>query len=276
MPAWYLGCRMIEFAICGIGAWGKGFSCWGELLEGLGEGGWREDTRLQPELIPARERRRAPLFVKMAVEVMDQACSAAQADPSSLATVFATAMSDMETSDYMCRTLAESPRLVSPTRFHNSVNNAPSGYWSIATGSHAPANAACSYQYSAPMALLEAAAQVAAENRMVLLCVQDEAAPLALEHVSGAREPLALALLIAPPGACSHELARCRLDLQRGAADWPALPPALNRKLGENPSAGLLPVALAVSRSGPADLEMPLSPAMHLQLHIGPGARENR
>lgn len=261
---------MIEFSVCGIGAWGQGFSCWDELLTGLDEGLWAESVVLQPELIPARERRRAPPFVKMAVEVMGQACSAAQVDPADVATVFATAMSDMDTTDYMCRTLVESPRLVSPTRFHNSVNNAPSGYWSIATHSHAPANAPCSYRFSASMAVLEAAAQVMTERRMVLLCMQDAASPPALEHVSAAREPLALALLIAPPGEGVHELARCRLDLMKGAGDWPEAPKALGQKFIGNPAAALLPLALALAEADPVRLEMPLSPAMRLQLHIEP------
>ena len=263
---------MIEFSVCGIGAWGQGFSCWDELLTGLGEGVWAESVALQPALIPARERRRAPPFVKMAVEVMGQACSAAQADPAGLATVFATAMSDMDTTDYMCRTLVESPRLVSPTRFHNSVNNAPSGYWSIATHSHAPANAPCSYRYSASMALLEAAAQVKAERRRVLLCMQDEASPPALEHVSAAREPLALALLMAPSGEGVRELARCRLELMNGTGGWPALPPALDQKFEGNPAAALLSVALASIGADPVRIEMPTSPAMRLQLLIEPVA----
>jgi len=267
---------MIEFAIGGIGAWGKNFSSWDELRGGLESGVWSEGATLQPELIPARERRRAPPFVKMAVEVMGQACAAAGADPQELATVFSTAMSDMDTTDYMCRTLAESPRLVSPTRFHNSVNNAPPGYWSIATRSHAPANALCAYRYSASMGLLEAAAQVAAENRMVLLCVQDEASPTALQHVIASGEPIALALLIAPPGMCNRELAHCRLDLRRGPADWPVLPAALERRLAGNPGAGLLPLALAAAETRHSQLEMPVTPAMRLRLQVAPAEGQAR
>ena len=37
----------------------------------------------------------------------------------------------------ICETLATAERQVSPTRFHNSVHNAPAGYWSIATQSRA-------------------------------------------------------------------------------------------------------------------------------------------
>jgi hypothetical protein len=261
---------MIEFAVCGIGVWGPGFSSWDELQSGLRGGTWVETAALQPDLIPARERRRAPRFVKMAVEVMGQACAVAQFDPSSLVNVFATAMSDMDTTDYMCRILAESPRLVSPTRFHNSVTNAPSGYWSIATKSHSSANAVCAYQYSAPMALLEAASQLVAEQQPVLLCVQDESSPQALRHVSAAVETLAIAMLIAQPGVCPHELMHCRLNLLAGEAGWPQLPQALQGQLAGNPSARLLPLALAAAASEPVSMEMPVSPGMRLQLQIQP------
>ena len=35
--------------------------------------------------------------------------------------------------------LAADPRELSPTRFHNSVHNAPAGYWTVAAHCHAPA-----------------------------------------------------------------------------------------------------------------------------------------
>ena len=38
---------------------------------------------------------------------------------------------------------ASPEREVSPTRFHNSVHNAPAGYWSIATRSHEPSTSLC-------------------------------------------------------------------------------------------------------------------------------------
>jgi hypothetical protein len=247
---------MIEFTVTGIGAWGPGFADAAQLVEGLRSGHWADEAPLAPERIPPRERRRSPRFVKMAVEAMGQACAAANVAPDDLAVVFATAMSDLATNDYMCRTLADTPAAVSPTRFHNSVNNAPTGYWSIATGSLAPSNALCAFTHSAGMGLLEAAAQVAAEGRDVLLVVQDEASPPPLEHVCPSGAELALALLLSPAG----QGVRWRLETRTGEAARSALPGALERRCAGNPAMDLLPFVLANAGWAGSDrvIEIPL------------------
>jgi len=259
---------MIDFEIHGIGAWGPGFGSWAQLVDGVGHGRWADEAPLAPERIPPRERRRSPRFVRMAVEVMGQACAAAGAEPADLAVVFATAMSDMRTNDYMCLALADNPAAVSPTRFHNSVNNAATGYWSIATESHAASNALCAFRDSAAMGLLEAAAQVAAEQRPVLLVVQDEVAPPALEHICPSAADLALAALLAPAGSDPRAIGRWRLETAPGSVASPVLPKALRDRCAGNPAADLLPFLLA--HAGPektgAAIEMPLHAGLAMRL----------
>jgi 3-oxoacyl-(acyl-carrier-protein) synthase len=136
---------MLKVALAGIGVWSEQFSGWEQFCAFVRGDSIDVEPRLQPELIPARERRRAPTFVKMAVAVMDQACRMADVDRASVATVFASGMGDMQVTDYMCRTLATIPAAISPTKFHNSVHNASTGYWSIATGSHSPSSAISGY-----------------------------------------------------------------------------------------------------------------------------------
>jgi hypothetical protein len=58
----------------------------------------------------------------MAIEVMDQACKMANISPDDVAVIFSSAMGDMQITDYMCRALAKTPKLISPTKFHNSVH----------------------------------------------------------------------------------------------------------------------------------------------------------
>ncbi|MEJ0008028.1 MAG: beta-ketoacyl synthase chain length factor [Steroidobacteraceae bacterium] len=89
-------------------------------------------SRPQPSLLPPNERRRAPDTVAVALEVAQAACLNAGRDPAQLPTVFASTYGDLAITDYMCSTLARAPLTLSPTRFHNSVHNAASGYWSIA------------------------------------------------------------------------------------------------------------------------------------------------
>ena len=259
---------MIDFDVRSIAAWGPGFGNWPELVDGLRSGTWAQDVPLKPERIPPRERRRSPQFVKMAVEVMSEACAAVDADPADLAVVFATAMSDMKTTDYMCRMLADTPAAVSPTRFHNSVNNAATGCWSIATGSRAPSNALCAFVHSAGMGLLEAATQVMAEQRPVLLVVQDEASPTGLAHVCASSAGLALAVLLAPVGQGGEALAHWRLATAPGPTPAVALPDTLSAACAGNPSADLLPFVLAHAEPENKNrvLEIPLHAGLGLRL----------
>ena len=103
---------MAEFDITGVGVWSPHFSDWAAFCRGLETGVWSYGANLDPDVIPARERRRAPQSVKMAVEVMGQACRMAEMNPGELATVFSSAMGDMQITDTMCRTLAVHPELV--------------------------------------------------------------------------------------------------------------------------------------------------------------------
>jgi hypothetical protein len=268
MQHWYSASKMIEFEVHGIGAWGPGFGNWTQLVEGVDTGCWSEQTPLQPERIPPRERRRSPHFVKIAVEVMSQACAQACADPEHLAVVFSTAMSDMRTNDYMCRTLVDAPAAVSPTKFHNSVNNAATGYWSIATGCLEPSNALCGFRQSAGIGLLEAAAQVQAERRPVLLVVQDEAAPPPLEHICPSSVDLALAVLLAPRGGPGKSLGRWRFETEPGGAPCTPLPGSVAARFAGNPAADLLPFLLANVGDGTADaaIRMALNGALKVRL----------
>ena len=68
---------MSRLEIAGLGAWGINFSSWESFSSGINTGTWQAETVLQPTMIPARERRRAPQSVKLAVEVMTQDCEMA-------------------------------------------------------------------------------------------------------------------------------------------------------------------------------------------------------
>ena len=123
--------------ITGIGAWGGQFQNWSQLqaiLAGAQLPKPDKPNSPKPEIIPANERRRAPLPVKLAVEVSWQATRAAQVDPQATACTFASGLGDTEITDYMCRALNTAEKVLSPTKFHNSVHNAAAGYWTISTG----------------------------------------------------------------------------------------------------------------------------------------------
>ncbi len=160
----------------GIALWAPLLPGWDaarSILRGDREAAATPALRPAPLLLPANERRRAPDTVALALEVALRASEAAGADPKLLPSVFASTHGDLAISDYMCETLVASPNQISPTKFHNSVHNAAAGYWSIATGSHAPYTSVSAYEHTFGQAWLEAAGLVECERGRALLVAFD-------------------------------------------------------------------------------------------------------
>ena len=200
-----------------------------------------------PAMLPANERRRIPDTARWALAVGHDALEAAGRIGDDVATVLASCGSDGKITQQICEALALPAREVSPTRFHNSVHNAPAGYWSIATGSRAPSTSLCAGRGSFGAALLEAAAQAVVEARAVLLIAYDLPYPELLRAVWTLTEPFAIALLLAPSKErASGARMRVAVDATTPTGVWPrVLPPAL----AFNPAAAFLPV-LALLASG--------------------------
>ena len=77
---------------------------------------------------------RRGLAVSAAVQAID---GGAVEDVARLPTVFSSSDGDGEVLASMLAALAQPQVVLSPTLFHNSVFNAPAGYWSIGSGAHA-------------------------------------------------------------------------------------------------------------------------------------------
>lgn len=264
---------MSRIDIVGLGAWSPSFANWAAFCSGLDTGMWSSDVVLQPELIPPRERRRAPQFVKMAIDVMDQACTMATMSPNDIAVVFSSSMGDMQITDYLCRALAASPKLVSPTRFHNSVHNAAPGYWSITTGAMTPATAVSAYEHSATMAFLEAAIQVVEEDTPVVLVTQEIAAPEALRDTCPSEHPFSAAVLMTPAGLRDSAICSLEFSVSEQTSVWPALDPRLEDDFATNFGARLLPLMTAIAAgSQAAELCFPISESASMSLSLSSGA----
>ncbi|NBB93690.1 MAG: hypothetical protein GVY32_11035 [Gammaproteobacteria bacterium] len=215
-------------------------------------------------LLSPRERRRCPATVKLSMAAAEQACRAAGVEPDRPDAVFTSGMGDLAISDYMCRTLAETPDLLSPMRFHNSVHNAAAGYWSIGAGARGDVTALSGATDSLVTGLIEAAARVHCDRRPVLLVVYDMLADGPMRAVWQARHPFACAFLLGPaaPGSANLELSPedgVRED------DCPPLPSALAERVADNPAARALHLLALVS--GHHDAPLRLAAAQ------GPGLR---
>ena len=259
----------MEFSVSGIGAWGPGFHDWASLraiLTGEENEGNKEFSSPQPDSIPARERRRAPLSVKLAVEVASQACGMAGLQPAETACVFASSMGDMDITDYMCRTVVSDQPAVSPTRFHNSVHNAPVAYWSISGGCMLSSNAVAAGENTVAVSLLEAINQCCMEKTPVLWASQDIASPLPFRCIFEIDQPCAFSLLIKPGSGDGIRPFYARLE--PGDGTWmKCKTPALSHLYETNPTARILGLLEALGADPASDaFRLPLN--HHLDLWL--------
>lgn len=155
-------------------------------------------ARPEPKGLPPNERRRAPDSVRVALVVAEQAVAMAGRDAATMPSIFTSAHGDLPMLDALLRTLASEPALLSPMRFHHSVHNAPSGYWAMASASHAASTALAAYDHSFGAGLLEALSQLAADEEAVLLAGCDTEATGALTSVNASRGLMGVALVLAP------------------------------------------------------------------------------
>lgn len=125
------------------------------------------------DLLPAAERRRTGPAVKIALAVGCEAVAHARRNAADLPSVFASSAGEGENMQAIFEALAAEGREISPTRFHNSVHNAPSGYWSIATKSMAPSISLACYDDSFVAGLIEAGAQAFTGRDAVVLMSYD-------------------------------------------------------------------------------------------------------
>ncbi len=262
--------RSIEVALRGIGLLGPGLADWalGQALL-RDPAGWRcVPTAVPvPARLPPTERRRAGVVVKAAITVADEACAAAGLDPALPASVFASSSADPANCHALCEALATPQRLVSPTRFTNSVHNVASGYWHIATQSMQASTSLSAFDASFGAGLLEAAVQCCASGAPVLLVACDVPYPEPLHALRPLADTFALALLLAP-----RTDAGPRLTLQL-IADAPATPcsdAALEALRSAVPAARALPLLQALARGGAAHIVVEGPPGIALEIGVVP------
>lgn len=203
-----------------------------------------------PARLPPAERRRAGAAIKVAMTVADEALALADSDPKCVATVFTSSSGEGANCHSICETLASGDRLISPTRFTNSVHNAPAGYWHIAVASRAPSTSLCAFDDGFAAGLLEAMTQVHALQMPVLLVASDTPYPEPLNATRPLPDCFGVALVLTP-SASARSFASLRIGLA------PAIPSArasvcrgdsLENLRNQIPAARALPLLQHIAR----------------------------
>jgi hypothetical protein len=194
---------MTQLSACvqGIGLLGPGLDDWASgarVIAGLDPYTPRATVLPAPAALPPAERRRTGAVVRLALAIGFEAVSRAGANAAELPTVFSSSGGDGSNCHEICLTLASSDRQISPTRFHNSVHNASSGYWSIAAGATSASSVLCAFDASFGAGLLEALAQVVIERTPVLLAAYDVGYPEPLHAARPIPDAFGVAMVLAP------------------------------------------------------------------------------
>jgi len=256
---------VIALRLLGVGLLGPGLPSWAEAEPVLaGEVPYQAAATVvpAPQRLPAAERRRAGVAVKVALAAAEGACADAGLDPATLPTVFTSSSGDGANCHALCETLATPQRLVSPTRFTNSVHNAAAGYWHIATANQQGSTSLCAFDASFVSGLLEAATQVQALRQPLLLVASDTPYPQPLHGVRPLPDSFGVGLVLAPDDGTGVRLA---LELLPASRPTACTEPALEALRRAIPAAQALPLLAALAAARPA-VVLAVQPGLALRL----------
>ena len=216
----------------------------------------------QPACLAPPERRRSCPTVRLAIAVAEQALRQTPLSPREMAMVFSSYEAAGLITHQLCEVLAGS-REVSPTQFHNSVHNAPSGYYSIAMKAKLGATSICRGPWTFAAGLLAAAVQALCDGVPVLFVCYDSPMPSPLSDSMPVVDATAIALVIAP-AASAATLASWEIAIApaEGGAEWPAWMP---HGWHANASARGFD-ALATLSGTVTSAALPLSPGLAVQV----------
>lgn len=253
----------------GVGLLGPGLTSWAQACDVL--------TGRQPyvaaptalsavEKLPPAERRRVGVPVKLSMAIGLEAASHAGADLVNLATVFSSTEADCDNSHAILEALASPDRALSPTRFHNSVHNAASGYWGIATGCRQPSTSLSAYDATFAAGLLEAATQALSHGKPCMLLAYETAYPEPLQRLRPIPAAMGVALVLNP---CQTPAARALLKLTLSDTAATRMPQDDLERLRQSiPAARSLPLLALLAQGGSGSVVVDYLDTLRLGIEV--------
>ncbi|MFH0934748.1 MAG: beta-ketoacyl synthase chain length factor [Pseudomonadota bacterium] len=264
---------MMRLYVEGIGLLGPGLDGWSasrDMLAGKTPYVAAPTNLRASDMLPAAERRRAGVPIKLALAVGQEAFLHAGRDTKTTSTVFTSSGGDNDNVHAINGILATAPREVSPTRFHNSVHNAAAGYWCIAAGTHEPSTSLCAYDASFAAGLLESATQVTVDDAAVVLIAYDHPYPEPLNAVRTITAAFGMALILTPHKT-EKALACIDVDIVPGLREETVMRDAGLEALRNGvPAARGLPLLAALAGGEAAQLCIDYFGNNHLDIRVTP------
>jgi len=220
-------------------------------------------SKYSPLFLPANERRRATSTIKLALRTAEETLQNADKQTKPVPTLFACVDGDTEISAKMTSAILMDEPMVSPIHFHNSVHNAPAGYWMIGQKNQQAASAISAGEYQIATLFLEAMSQLSKEQPEILLIAYDLPIDPVIESITQPRNPFAFGLLLSLY-ASSQNIAEINTKIinksitTRSISDW----------FGDNQAAQFLPVLKALAKKQHYVIEFALSKTLSHQLTV--------
>lgn len=220
--------------------------------------------------LPPTERRRINETSRLACLAAGDAL--AQLPPGSAAAmpaIFTSTDGDGIVLAQMLNALTLRDVVISPTAFHNSVYNAPAGYWTIATRSTAPSTTVCADAASFAVALLEGYAQAVTTRGPVLVVAVDVPFPEAIRVLGTSAAAFACAIVVEGASELNKgpRIERWKVG---GSVERPHSSDDIVAAYAGNGAAAALPLLRALARCEATWVALPYVDQTWLELEVVP------
>jgi len=222
-----------------------------------------------PKFLPANERRRTTAVIKLALQVADAAMQETDIPANNTCSVFATSEGDTHIVDTICVALLSEEPMVSPTNFHNSVHNAPAGYWAMAMESRQASTSLSGFSSTYSQGLLEAATMVCTENLNTLLVAYDSPPPEPLLGSAPMKTAFGTAQLLCPAQRTTS-FARLDISLVKDKTSDSMNDHDLETMRLGNPAARSLPLLQAIANHTERTVILPYLDTLQLSVKYSP------
>jgi hypothetical protein len=189
-----------------------------------------------------------------------------------LPSIFASANGDGVILASTLEALAQQPATMSPTLFHNSVFNAPAGYWTIASAANAPSITVSAGAATFASGMLEAGVEIVNSGGPVLYIAFDMPFPESLRGFGVVGEAFACAFLLGPLSPTAPAWGRIEGWERPACSASPSAVPAVlaPRFRGNCSAAAVLPLLAAIAARTPAMVVVPYHDGECLELAYTP------
>ncbi|WP_373019565.1 beta-ketoacyl synthase chain length factor [Thiomicrorhabdus sp.] len=225
-------------------------------------------SKYSPQFLPANERRRTTDTIKLALRTAEEAVeNYSEEQISQMPTLFACVDGDTTISAKMVEAVMAEEPMISPIHFHNSVHNAPAGYWMIGKHNQQAASAISAGDYQIANTLIETLTQLSAAHPKVMLVVYDLPIDPEIKKHSPDFQAFAFSMVLSLQPT-PDSIAEIELTL---SDEMPQNDPV--KAFPENKAAEFLPVLKSIAKRQSGAFRFPLSAKQAIRLNLTPSGQ---